>query len=608
MGRLKSRQVLESFIYCMSLSWKASRLYTVIQFFSRIFSVMIPIAVTWVTKEILDLLAVSDGSSNKKALVSFIIVLLLLYLMRLAINQAGTYASAMQQDILLHYIEREMAETALKMDLEYFDNPAYYDAFEAVKRDIFSVLSVVYDGITVISYGISSLGCIAILITVTPIYTVLILAASVPVAVSNHGYTKKLYLWGLDHVKEERQMQYLYQTVTGRSYAQNIRLYGIGPYLLEKYQGLWDQYFSEKQKVARIRALWNLLLSVFPELLSAVALGHIGFGILAGQRTFGDFTLYSGLLVQLTGGLYALIQSSMELYEKKLKIHHFNKFLTMVYTNKKEGTRELSPPVEIEFRNVSFCYPGTDRFVLRNISFRLPQGKKICIVGENGAGKTTILKLLLNFYDPQEGKVLINGIPVQEYTSSSLRSAFSCFFQKDTNFAFTLRENIRISRIGYDEKTAKERQNKALQMSGAASVAEKLKYGDKTYLSRAYEKDGIELSGGQNQKIALARMFYRDAPVLVLDEPTADLDPRGEHELFQTLQKECRSKSLLFVSHRLSNVFLADEIIVMESGKISAQGTHETLLENCELYRKLFHYQSDKYRLRIQEETKEVEH
>lgn len=568
------------------------------QLLTMLCTALTPVLMTWNTKEILDLLGSARAGNAAKQLLLRIGIQFLLALVQLAAAKAGSYAGVMQQDVLVHYVECEMAKTALEMELEYFDNSRYYDAFETVKRDIYAVLGAVYNGISVISVGISVCSCAVLLGMVSPLYTVMVLAASVPAAFSEHAYTKKIYRWGLDHIREERKMQYLYRTVTERAYAQEIRLYGTGQYLLDKYQHLWNGYFSEKRTVARARALWNLGLSVLPELLSAAALVQIGIKIIHGERTIGDFTLYSGLLVQLVAGLGNLVSAVMELYEKKLKLNHFSEFQAMAKEKKKNGTKKLEAPVEIEFRNVCFRYPDTEQYVLKDVSFCLQQGKKLCMVGENGAGKTTILKLLMRFYEPQEGVILINGIPVGEYDRQSLYQAFSCFFQKACNYAFHLQENVRISRIGYDEETAERRQEEALRMAGADALPKKLKNGTKTYLSRAYSEDGIELSGGQNQKIALARMFYRDAPVLVLDEPTADLDPKGEYELFRTLAKECGEKSILFVSHRLANVFLADEILVMEDGCVLARGRHEELLRECGLYRRLFHYQADKYRMR----------
>lgn len=593
-GQENRYQVIKSFIYCISLSWKASKRYTVLQFLCRIVTAYIPIAITWNTKCIMDILTAqtTDGALSA-AFMGQMAVMLALYLARMLAGQVSTYVGSMQSDLLMHYIECEMAKMAVGMEIEYFDNPRYYDAFESVKRDIYSILGAAADGISVVSYSVSMVSCVAMLCAVSPAYTGIILAASIPVAVSEHFYTKKVYWWGLEHMREERQMSYLYRTATERKYAQEVRLYGIGGYLLEKYQQLWTAYFGNKKKVVSIRAVWNLLLSAIPEILAVLAIVYVGNGVLQGTHTVGDFTLYTGLLAQLTAALQYLVMSLMGLYEKKLKVSHFAEFGQLVQKEAVSGSRQPAHTPEITFEHVSFRYPGTDTYALHDVSFCLHAGEKICIVGENGAGKSTLLKLLLRFYDAQEGKILLDGVPIEEYDREALRDRFSCFFQQADNYAFSLEENIRISRLG--SRHVPGDIQKALAMAGAGDLANTLPQGIDTYLTRAYHDDGTELSGGQNQKVALARMFYRDAPVLVLDEPTAALDPKAEHQLFETIQEECADRSMLFVSHRLSNVYLADHILVMEHGEICAQGTHETLMEGCELYQRLYHYQADKY-------------
>lgn len=590
----KHYQIWAGFLYCISLSWKASKRYTILQFLCRIVTVFIPVAVTWNTKCIMDIFALGAEEPGRAA--DFgrqMVIMLVLYLLRMLSNQVSTYVNAMQSDLLLHYIECEMAKMAAGMEIEYFDNPQYYDAFESVKRDIYSVLGAVANGISVISYSVSAASCVAMLCGVALVYTVMILVAAIPVAISEYFYTKKVYWWGLGHMREERQMNYLYMTVTERKYAQEVRLYGVGGYLVEKYQRLWDEYFTNKKKVVSIRAVWNLLLSVMPEVLAVAALISVGNGVLHGIHTVGDFTLYAGLTAQLITALQCIVMSVMDLYEKKLKIDHFIEFGRLVQKKIVSGSRQPAQMPEITFEHVSFRYPGTDAYALKDVSFCLHPGEKICIVGENGAGKSTLLKLLLRFYEVQEGRILIDGIPIEEYDRESLRSRFSCFFQQADNYAFTLEENIRIS--GLDGTHAPDAVRQALARAGAGNLADTLPHGMDTYLTRAYHDGGTELSGGQNQKVALARMFYRDAPVLVLDEPTAALDPKAEHSLFRTIQEECADKSMLFVSHRLFNVYLADWILVMEHGNICAQGTHEKLMEECELYQKLYHYQADKY-------------
>ncbi len=213
-----------------------------------------------------------------------------------------------------------------------------------------------------------------------------------------------------------------------------------------------------------------------------------------------------------------------------------------------------------------------------------------------------MIKLLLHFYEPCEGQILLNGIPLEEYDLNSLRKRFSSFFQKAANYAFTIQENIRMSQVDKTGQAAEKSEQRAESLSGVSAMISSMPDGRETFLTRAYSDNGVELSGGQNQKIALARMFYRDASVLILDEPSADLDPKAEYELFQSIRENCMEQSLIYVSHRLANVDLADEIIVMQEGRICGKGTHEELMERCEPYRKLYHYQADKY---VKEERRE---
>ena len=311
-------QVLQSFFYCTLLAWKASKFYTIIQLISQTVSVIIPVAVTWNIKRILDLFsAVGLQDIKARHLFFYIFLHFMLRMFSLIATKIEIYASSMQQDVLLHYVEKEMAEMASTMDIDYFDNPKYYDAFETVKKDIYTILGAVYDCISIISFGISIGCCLTVLSSISMTYTLIILVAVLPVTISEYNYTKKIYLWGLDHVREERQMQYLYRTVTERTYAQEIRLYRIGNYLLKKYHNLWKIYFLEKRNTLRMRAIWNFTLSIFPEIFSAAALLNIGNLILKGKCTIGDFSLYNGLLIQIVSALNGTVASVMGLYEKK---------------------------------------------------------------------------------------------------------------------------------------------------------------------------------------------------------------------------------------------------------------------------------------------------
>lgn len=596
--KVKWRQAWGSFVYCVTLSWKASKTYTALQFICRAFTAFIPIAITWDMKRILDLFA-GDGAGAQADFFRHMALLFALYVARLAAGQASTYVNAMQYDLFMRYIEQEMARMAIGMEMECFDNPKYYDAFESAKRDVYSVMGAVMDGVAAVSCGAAAASCAGMLAMVAPLYTVCILAASVPVAVSERLYARKLYRWGLDHMREERRMNYLYRVMTERRHAQEIRLFDVGQALLDRYGRIFTEYFGEKRKVAGRRAGWSLLLSALPEALSALALCSVGGGVLRGERTAGDFTLYAGLLAQFTAALQGLVMSVMGLYEKKLKIDHFARFGRGAQKKARSGRRRLGGgDIEIEFSHVSFRYPGSGEYALKDASFRLRPGEKVAVVGENGSGKTTLIKLLLRFYEPDEGRILVNGLPAEEYDIKSLRSCFSCFFQQADNYAFSLKENILISQGDAGQGDGRQADGKvwrALRMAGAEGLPGTLAEGLDTCLTRAYREGGAELSGGQSQKVALARMFCRDAPVMVMDEPTAALDPKAEYGLYETLRTECAGKSILFVSHRLSNVSLADRILVMGHGRILAQGTHRELMGACDVYRRLYRYQADKY-------------
>ncbi len=375
----QNSKTIKAFAYCIRLSWRVSRLYTILQFLGRIASVFLPVLVTWNTKEIIDLLgrgAEVEAQQQKDLLLIRMGIMLLLSLLQLMATQVHTYVSGMQQDRVMHYVEQELAAAGMRMKLEYFDNPKYYDMFETVRRDIYSISNAIYEGISAISFAVSLCSCIYFLSGLGPIYILLIVAFTGPMAVSEYKYTRELYSWGLSHMREEREMSYLYRLGTERRFAQEIRIFSTQEYLIQKYRKVWNSYFTNKSVLSRRRAVLNALLSVLPELFVAAALFITGSRVLAGTDTIGEFTLYNGLLIQLTGNLRGMVVSAMGLVEKRLQIEHVAEFEKLVSEESENGGRQLGQKVDIEFRHVSFKYLETDRYVIRDISFRLPAGKK----------------------------------------------------------------------------------------------------------------------------------------------------------------------------------------------------------------------------------------
>ena len=329
--------------------------------------------------------------------------------------------------------------------------------------------------------------------------------------------------------------------------------------------------------------------------MTAVITFRLGVSILEGQLLVGDFVRYTGLIGQLLTSMYSAIRYLSDLNDARVKIKNYVKLLNWETSVEKSGA-SLVPdgPLNFEFRHVSFSYLDHLPKVLTDVTFSFTDKEKIALVGQNGSGKSTIIKLLMRFYDPTEGEILLNGKNLKEYDLRSLRRCFSTLFQDYCNYAFTVKESTMLADNNalHDESKVKD----ALCKSGAMEFVRNFPKGIDSYLTRGYDEDGVEMSGGQWQKMALARTFYRDAPIYILDEPSAALDAQSEDKLFKDFEKLYRDKGALLISHRLSNVVSADRILVLENGKIIEAGPHRELMRQNGQYAKMFQLQADKYR------------
>lgn len=588
------RTFLSTIAYCLSLSWKSSKLYTTIRLSGKIIMPIAGIASSFLLKYIIDLLSgVLQVPDRRLMLVLLIASTVAISLVTALIKKAVSYSEGMHNDILERHITTGMMDKALAADLELFDNPAFYDKFTSVKRDSYATTYILWNTLDCISSFITFFGAFAVLCTSNWLYGVIMILAAFPSAIAGEKYTKILYQLGLSQVNDERKKGYLFEVSSNKQYAQDVRLYDIGGMLKQRYSALWSGVFSAKKKKIKARTIWTAILEFLPELVIAFITLDISFKVLSGMATIGDYSLYTGLLGQLWSAIFLLTYSAINIYENKLKIDNVKSFDETPKNIKDDGKIELYSVNAIEFNEVSFCYPSTERQVLSKVNFKIGQGEKVCLIGVNGAGKTTLIKLLLRFYDVTSGTIKINGKPIQNYTLNSLRKGFSCYFQSAPNYGFTLRENVTIS--NQNVQATDDEILSALQKSDGDSLFGKMPHGLDTYLTRAFEEDGVELSGGQNQKIALARTFFRDSSAVILDEPSSSLDPEAEHRVFEALTTLCAGKTTLFTSHRLSNIALADRIVVIENGIMIEDGTREELLKNPQRFAQLYQYQAEKF-------------
>lgn len=577
---------------CLTLSWRTSPAYTVLRLLCNVIPPLLTLLASLLGKYVLDLLAGTYGGGREYALLLlFSGCLCLIAIVRSLLQKAQTYMQLMHNELINKELALYMMERAGTMDLEFFDNADYYDKLNACVRDAPMIGNLLWNTLSAVSASVTVLISFTVLGRANIFFSLLTILAAVPASIASAKYTKSIYSLSLEQINGERKKGYLQGLLMSRQAAQDMRLFNVCGIIKDKYRRIWEELFHKKRALTRTRSVLTGVLECLPEIAVAVIGVGIALGVLAGEATIGDYSLYTGLVTQLWAGVYLLSNAVMQIYDNQLKIANVKTLEQYRNHIADDGTRALERVDTISFEHVSFTYPGTQKQVLTDVTFQVGKQEKVVLVGLNGSGKSTLIKLLLRLYDVSEGAIKVNGVDIREYRLQDLRRSFSVYFQDAPSFSFDLRENITISD---PEREAGDREVlQALDSSGAGDILERAPRGLDTYVTRMFDNAGMELSGGQYQKLALARTMYRRHSALVLDEPSSNLDPRAEHLLFEQLRALTEGKTVLFTSHRLSNVFLADRIVVLEMGRVIETGTDEQLLAAGGRYAELRRYQQE---------------
>ena len=498
-----------------------------------------------------------------------------------------------QKEKLYFAIYKTIYEKAAKMDYEAYDNPEYYNdlvlAMNSMNERAYAVLSNTQDILTNV-IGVLTIG--AVIISIDPvclIFVAVCVAIMTPVGrlIAKVNVERTEAMTPLD-----RKNLYFSRVFYLQDYAKDLRLSGAGKMIEARYnKNIFDRI---KTIAPYLTKQWKLYFC--QESLPMTILIYLGISLLMGYKaivtkevSMGDFAATFNGAASISTSVFAITsQFAINIRENGLYVEKFRRFMS-AKEKMISGTRETvfkEPPV-IKFNNVSFRYPGTEKYVLKNINLEISPYKKVALVGYNGAGKTTLTNLLLRLYDVTEGSITVNGIDIREWDISAYHRNFAAVFQDFSLFGATLGENVSM-----DDSPQEEKVKEALK---AASFDRKLPNGSESILLREFDDEGVSLSGGEAQKIATARAFYRDCPFAVLDEPSANLDPVSEYSLNQSMASAADRKTVIFISHRLSTTVMADEIYMLENGEIIEQGSHDELMALNGKYAYMFRLQAEKY-------------
>jgi ATP-binding cassette subfamily B protein len=512
------------------------------------------------------------------------------------LSRAVDYFDNLLADRYTHHVSVEVMRKAASLDVTVYEDPVFYDRLERARVQATDRLAMIQQMGRLIQQSVTAIAFSAVLIRYSPFLLLLLVAGILPAFLGESHFAFLTYAKNFRQTPRRRQMDYLRQVGGSKEAAKELRLFNLSDYLTRRFTGLSQSIFEENVALNRRRLFWGGLLAIIGQLGYYGAYGYSIYRTIQGRYSIGDLTLITTAIMQAMSNIQQAFSTASGVADQALFLTDLLAFFEMKprVESKENGLRAPRPVQRgFEFQNVSFAYPGTERRVLSNFNFKLSCGERVALIGENGQGKTTIVKLITRLYDPTEGRILLDGIDLRDYDLADLHSEIGVIFQDFMRYEMTARENIEVGRIEVEHSL--DELDYAAKKSLASEVIDKLQGGFDQMLGRRFE-GGVDLSGGEWQKMALARAYLRDAQLLILDEPTAALDARSEFEVFERFAELTYGKMALLISHRFSTVRMADRIVVLEAGKLVEEGSHSDLIAMGGRYAAMFEMQAASYR------------
>ena len=564
----------------------------------RLIKSIFPVVLLWVGKEIIDevIAIVNTGESQElNKLYLLIAIEFGIAIFSDVFNRLIGVTDTLIGSLYSNDSSVELIQKTARVDLQYLEDSEFYDKLERARRQTVGRVNLMSNSLAQAQDFITIVSLISALIYFYPILIILLVISIIPTLLNELKFSSSNYKLTSRMAPERRQLDYMRVIGASDVTAKEVKLFGLADFISRTFSTTANKYYQSIKKLTIKRSVWGAIFNIIGVIAYYGAFVFIVLKAVVSLVTIGELTFLAGSFNKLRNQLQVMFTRFSNITESAMYLHDYFEFIDMEF-NDQSDFLQLPVPAEIvtgiKFQNVTFSYPNGHIPVFNGLSFDLRKGEKLALVGENGSGKTTLIKLLLRLYEPTSGCILLDGVDIRHYEKEEYQKLFGAIFQDFVKYYLTTRINIavgNIENVGNDKKI-----EEAAELSLADEVVKDLLNGYDQELGKRFKK-GAELSGGQWQKIALARAYMSEAPIIILDEPTSALDARAEYEVFQRFIGLTKGRTSIIISHRFSTVRMADRILVLNNGEVLELGTHEELMENGNLYSELFELQAEGY-------------